>query len=117
MNWEPSGCRSLFPGWQPPQQVAHTIVFHKVQRGSRSIPHYNTREGKRNAEKISLHVHRSGHEGTSHSGANGTEKVSHTEVEFKPGVQPKQSPGLHDVSDGFESARRVGNMESLGGSD
>ena len=69
------------------------------------------------AEKISHHVRSRGHEEGGHSGGNETENVSHTKVEFKSGVQPKNSSGLHDVSDGVESSRRLGNVEPLRGGD
>jgi len=50
-------------------------------------------------------------------GTNVTERVSRTKVEFKSGVQPEQSSGLHNVSHGLESTGRPGYMEPLCGGD
>lgn len=66
-------------------------------------------------EKISYHVRSRGHAGR--GGTNVTERVSRTKVEFKSGVQPEQSSGLHNISHGFEGTRRLGYMEPLCGSD
>jgi hypothetical protein len=46
-----------------------------------------------------------------------TRKVSPTKVEFKPGVQPQQPSGLHDISHSFESTGRSGDAKSFGSSD
>lgn len=77
------------------------------------------RNGSEEMGKISHHVHSGGGENhaVGRGGHNVTERISRTKVEFKPGVQPKQSSGLHNVAHGFESAGRPRYMVPLCGSD
>lgn len=37
-------------------------------------------------------------------------RVTHTKVEFESSVHPKQTSGLHDIPDGFESAGRPDDL-------